>query len=486
MPTLLVRNARLLVTMDAARREIADGAVFVRDRVIEAVGPSAALPQAADEVIDARDQVVIPGLVNTHHHMFQTLTRVVRPAQDCELFRWLQTLYPIWACLTPEMVRASTHTAMAELLLSGCTTTSDHLYVFPNGVTLEDSIDAAQQIGMRFHAARGSMSVGASRGGLPPDSVVESEAAILADTQRVIERWHDPRRFAMLRVVVAPCSPFSVSRELMRDAALLARAHGVALHTHLAENDNDIAYTREKFGCTPAEYAAALGWIGPDVWHAHCVKLDAAGIELFARTGTGVAHCPGSNMRLASGIAPIRALRDAGVPVSIAVDGSASNDSGHLLGEARLALLLQRVAHAPAMASPERSDAPSAGAGGVPGGSSPRGSRSGPAALTAREVLEIATLGGARVLGRDDIGALAAGMAADIVTIPLDEIGVAGAQHDPLAALFFCHVPRVGHSIVNGRVVVRDGRLATLELPHVVERHNRLARELADAARACR
>ena len=459
MSTLLIRNARLLVTMDAERREIEDGAVFVRAHVIEAVGPSADLPQSADEVIDARGQVVIPGLVNTHHHMVQTLTRVIGAAQDCELFTWLQTLYPIWACLTPEMVQVSTQTAMAELLLSGCTTSSDHLYIYPNGIALEHSIEAAQQIGMRFHAARGSMSVGRSLGGLPPDSVVESEAAILKDSQRLIERWHDPGRHAMLRIVVAPCSPFSVSRELMRDAAVLAREHGVSLHTHLAENDNDIAYTREKFGCTPAEYAEALGWVGRDVWHAHCVKLDAAGIELFARTGTGVAHCPGSNMRLASGIAPIRAMRDAGVSVSIAVDGSASNDSGHLLGEARLALLLQRVAHGPVK---------------------------GPAALTAREVLEIATLGGAKVLNRDDIGALAPGMAADIVTIPLDDIGLAGAHHDPLAALFFCHVPRVRHSIVHGRVVVRDGQLTTLELPRLIERHNQLARELVDAARGAR
>ncbi len=452
MATLLVRNAALLVTMDDARREIADGSLFARDGVIEAVGPSDALPTTADEVIDARGQIVIPGLVNTHHHMYQTLTRVIRPAQDCELFEWLRTLYPIWSGLSPEMAFVSTQTAMAELLLSGCTTSSDHLYIYPNGVRLDDSLEAAAEIGMRFHAARGSMSVGQSQGGLPPDRVVEREPDILADTQRVIERWHDPKRFAMQRIVVAPCSPFSVSRELMRDAALLAREHGVSLHTHLAENDNDIAYTREKFGCTPAEYAEQLGWLGRDVWHAHCVKLDEAGIAMFARTGTGVAHCPGSNMRLASGIAPIRAMRDAGVPVSIAVDGSASNDSGHMLGEVRLALLLQRVAH---------------------------GSVSGPSAMTAREVLEIATRGGAQVLGRDDIGVLAPGMAADVVTVRLDEIGMAGALHDPLAALFFCHVPRVAHSIVNGRVVVRDGQLATLDLPRLIERHNALAARLA-------
>ena len=478
MPTLLIRNARTLVTMDAQRREIDDGAVFVRDQVIEAVGSSAELPQTADEVIDAHDQIVIPGLVNTHHHMFQTLTRVIRPAQDCELFTWLKTLYPIWANLTPEMIRVSTQTAMAELLLSGCTTSSDHLYIYPNGrsghVRLEDSIEAAAEIGMRFHAARGSMSVGQSQGGLPPDRVVENEAAILKDSQHLIERWHDPARFAMQRIVIAPCSPFSVSRELMRDSALLAREHGVSLHTHLAENDFDIAYTREKFNCTPAEYAESLGWVGPDVWHAHCVMLDDAGIALFARTGTGVAHCPGSNMRLASGIAPIRAMRDAGVPVSIAVDGSASNDSGHMLGELRLALLLQRVAHGPL--------APSAASGRPKQASAPSGgrTRSGLGGfMTAREVLEIATLGGAKVLNRDDIGALAVGMAADIVTIPLDDIGLAGANHDPLAALMFCHVPRVKHSVVNGRGVVRDGRLATIELPKLIERHNQLARELA-------
>jgi len=451
MGTLLVRHAHTMVTMDAGRREIADGGLFARDGVIEAVGPSDALPAAADEVIDARGQLLLPGLVNTHHHMYQTLTRAIGPAQDTPLFGWLQTLYPLWAHLTPEMAAVSTTTAMAELLLSGCTTTSDHLYIFPNGVRLDDTLEAAAQVGMRFHAARGSMSVGESDGGLPPDAVVETEAAILADSQRLIERWHDPARHALTRIVLAPCSPFSVSRELMRDSAALARAHGVSLHTHLAENDSDIAYTRERFGCTPAEYAEQLGWLGPDVWHAHCVKLDAAGIKAFARTGTGVAHCPGSNTRLASGIAPVRAMRDAGVPVALAVDGSASNDSGHLLGEMRLAMLLQRVA---------------GGAG----------------AMSAREVLEIATLGGARVLGRDDIGALAPGMAADCITVPLDEIGLAGALGDPVAALAFCHVPKVRHSVVAGRVLVRDGQPTTIDLPVLVERHNRLARALADAA----
>jgi cytosine/adenosine deaminase-related metal-dependent hydrolase len=455
MSTLLVRNAHLLATMDDERREIAGGGLFARDGVIEAVGAGETLPATADEVIDARGQIVIPGLVNTHHHMVQSLTRVIRPAQDCELFEWLRTLYPIWSGLTPEMVHVSTQTAMAELLLSGCTTSSDHLYIYPKGVRLDDSLEAAAEIGMRFHAARGSMSVGQSQGGLPPDGVVEREPAILADTQRVIECWHDPKRFAMQRIVVAPCSPFSVSRELMRDSALLARQHGVSLHTHLAENDKDIAYTRERFGCTPAEYAEQLGWLGRDVWHAHCVKLDDAGIAMFARTGTGVAHCPGSNMRLASGIAPIRAMRDAGVPVSIAVDGSASNDSGHLLGEARLALLLQRVAHGPAR---------------------------GPSAMTAREVLEIATRGGAQVLGRDDIGVLAPGMACDVAAFDTRGIAHAGAGHDPVAALVFCTPVHAGLVVVGGRTVVRDGRLLTLDLPPHLETHRRLARELARAA----
>jgi len=448
MPTLLVRHCHLLATMDDAGREIAGGALFARDGVIEAVGTTAELPQTADVVIDAPNQVVLPGLVNTHHHMYQTLTRALRPAQDRELFGWLQTLYPVWARLTPEMVFVSTQLACAELMLSGCTTTSDHLYLFPNGCKLDDSLHAAREIGMRFHAARGAMSVGESAGGLPPDRVVESEAAILKDTQRVIETFHDATRFAMQRIVVAPCSPFSVSRELMRDAALLAREHGVSLHTHLAENDNDIAYTREKFGCTPAEYAQSLGWLGPDVWHAHCVKLDAAGIALFARTGTGVAHCPGSNMRLGSGIAPVRAMLDAGVPVSIAVDGSASNDSSHLLAEARLALLLARVGF-------------------------------GAESMGAREVLSMATRGGARVLGRDDVGVLAPGMAADLVGFAIDEVGTAGALHDALGALLFCHPPRVLTSVINGQLRVRDGELQGIDLPALIARHNALAARLS-------
>lgn len=454
MPTLLLKNADLLVTMDAARREIPDGGVFIRDGVIEAVGPSAELPEDADQTISLAGCIATPGLINTHHHMYQSLTRAIPGAQDAELFGWLRRLYPIWAGLTPEMIRVSTQTAMAELILSGCTTSSDHLYLYPNGSRLDDAIEAAASIGMRFHAARGSMSVGESQGGLPPDRLVEDEAAILKDTQRLIERWHDPRRHAMQRVVVAPCSPFSVSRELMREAAQLARSYGsdsgISLHTHLAENDNDVAYSREKFGMTPAEYAESLGWVGPDVWHAHCVKLDTPGIDLFARTGTGVAHCPCSNMRLASGIAPIPAMRAAGVPVGLGVDGCASNDAAHLLGEARQAMLLARVGH-------------------------------GPAAMSARQALEIATLGGARVLGRDDIGALAVGMSADLAAFPLDGLELAGAAvHDPVAALVFCTPPSVRHAVINGRPIVSDGHFLPIELQPLVARHNQLAIALAN------
>ncbi|MRX09878.1 8-oxoguanine deaminase [Pseudoduganella sp. FT25W] len=445
--TLLIKNARVLVTMDDTRREIADGAVYIRDNVIEQVGSSAELPQDADEVIDASGHVVMPGLVNTHHHMYQSLTRAIPAAQNGELFNWLTNLYPLWAGLTAEMIHVSTLTAMAELILSGCTTSSDHLYIYPNDCKLDDSIEAAHKIGMRFHAARGAMSVGQSKGGLPPDRVVEEEGAILKDTQRLIETYHDASRHAMQRVVVAPCSPFSVSQDLMKESARMARSYGVSLHTHLAENVNDIAYSREKFNMTPAEYAEDCGWVGPDVWHAHCVQLDDDGIHLFARTGTGVAHCPCSNMRLASGIAPIRKMLDRGVSVGLGVDGSASNDAGHMMGEVRQAMLLQRVGF-------------------------------GPDAMTARQALEVATLGGAKVLNRDDIGAIKPGMSADIVMFRLDGIGMAGALHDPVAALVFCTPPNVAYSIINGRVVVREGRLCTIDLPVIIERHNALAMQL--------
>jgi 8-oxoguanine deaminase len=447
--TILLKDALVLVTMDDERREIPDGAVLVEGNRIKAVGTSADLRGQAAEEISLAGHVVMPGLINTHHHMYQSLTRAVPAAQDASLFQWLKTLYPIWARLTPEMIRVSTQTAMAELMLSGCTTSSDHLYLYPNGSRLDDSIEAAAEVGMRFHAARGAMSVGESKGGLPPDSVVEDERTILKDMERVVHAFHDPSACSMCRVALAPCSPFSVSRELMRETAVLARHLGVSLHTHLAENDDDVAYSLEKFGCSPAQYAEELGWMGHDVWHAHCVKLDDDGISRFARTGTGVAHCPCSNMRLASGIAPIGKMRKAGVAVGLGVDGSASNDAAHMLGEARQALLLARVGH-------------------------------GPAAMTAREALEIATLGGAKVLNRADIGALKSGMAADIVAFDMSGLAQAGALHDPVAALVFTAVPRVSFSLINGRVTVKDGELATIDARKLAIRHNGLARTLVD------
>ncbi len=481
MHTLLIHNADCIATFDhtepARGRELRNASLFVRGNVIEWIGLASELPpalrEAARETIDARGHLVVPGLVNTHHHMYQSLTRAIPGVQDAELFSWLRGLYPIWAGLTPEMVRVSTQVAMAELLLSGCTTSSDHLYIYPNGVRLEDSIEGAQAIGMRFVATRGSMSVGASAGGLPPDSVVEKEDAILKDSQRLIETWHDARHGAMLQVALAPCSPFSVSPALMKESAALARSftgQGVRLHTHLAENDHDIAYSREKFGRTPAQYAQDLGWLGDDVWHAHCVKLDDEGLSLFAASRTGVAHCPCSNMRLASGIAPVRRMLNAGVPVGLGVDGSASNDGAHMVNEARQALLLARVGRA--LQPPETRN-----------GKTFFGCDLGPAEMTARDALHIATRGGATVLGRQDIGHLAPGMCADLALFDLRTLGFAGgAVHDPVASLMLCASPLAAHTVVNGRVVVRDGQLATVDLGPLIESHNRLAQRLAESA----
>ena len=446
MTTLLLKNIRHLATMGAARRELSDAAIYIRDNVVEFVGlREEMLAYSADRVIDLSHHVVLPGLVNTHHHMFQSLTRAM--AQEMELFDWLKVLYPIWKNMRSEHIYVSAKLAMAELMLSGCTTSSDHLYIYPNDVKLEDEIRAAQEMGIRFHAARGSMSLGESKGGLPPDEVVESEAEIISESRRLIETWHDPEPQSMLQIVVAPCSPFSVTVDLMREAANLARAYDVNLHTHLAENDKDVSFSLETFGQRPGAYAESVGWVGDDVWHAHCVKLNPAEISLFGRTGTGVCHCPSSNMRLASGVAPVRKMLDGRVRVGLGVDGSASNDSGHLLGEARQAMLLQRV-------------------GGDPAG------------LTAREALEAATLGGASVLGRQDIGRIEAGISADIVAFRLDMLGMAGALHDPLAALVFCQPAKVDLSIINGRIVVEDGELNTVDLPALIETHNSLSKQL--------
>ena len=451
--TLLLKNVRLLCTMDAAAShqvtgaEITDGGVFARDGIIEKIGKSRELPRHADTVIDLSGHIVIPGMVNTHHHLFQNLTRVVPAAQNAPLFGWLQTLYPIWRHLGPDHIYWSTALGLAELALSGCTTSSDHLYIFPNGSRLDDSLAAAKAIGVRFHGTRGSMSIGESQGGLPPDYLTESEAVILADCQRLVETHHDPGRYAMTRVALAPCSPFSVSMDLMRETAKMARSYGVGLHTHLAENSEDIDYSLASFGMRPGDYAEAVGWVGADVWHAHCVQLDAAEINLFARTGTGVAHCPCSNMRLASGIAPVRQMLDAGVKVGLGVDGSASNDSGHMLNEARQAMLLQRV---------------------MQGGY----------AMSARESLAVATRGGAAVLGRDDIGVLAPGYAADIVAFDCRGIDFAGAAWDPLAALVFCGPGKAAYTIINGRVVVADGKLQTMDTTALLRNHQMMTTDL--------
>ena len=438
----LIRNADFVLTMDDARRDLTGVDIRVRDGLIIEIGANLA---TTGETVEARGCVVTPGLVNTHHHLYQTLTRAVPGAQDALLFGWLQRLYPIWARFGPEEMFVSAQVGLAELALSGCTLSSDHLYLYPNGSRLEDTIEAAREIGMRFHPTRGAMSIGESDGGLPPDSLVEREADILNDMIRVVDGFHDASEGSMCRVGLAPCSPFSVSRDLMRDAALLARDKGVMLHTHLAENEEDIAYSEAKFGCRPGQYAEDLGWTGPDVWHAHCVKLDGQEIDLFARSRTGVAHCPCSNCRLGSGIAPVRQMRNAGVPVGLGVDGSASNDAGNLVAEARQAMLLQRVSQ-------------------------------GADAMSAREALEIATRGGADVLGRPDCGRLAVGKRADIAI--WDTTGVESAGSWDPAALLLAGPTKVKHLLVEGRQVVRDGHVTTIDLPNVLERQRNLAQRL--------
>ena len=450
--TLLLKNADLLCTMASSEansfgEEITQAGIFARNGIIEQVGKSYDLPKTADHVIDLSGHVVIPGMVNTHHHMFQNLTRAVPAAQNAPLFGWLQTLYPIWCHLGPEHIYWSNALGMAELALTGCTTSSDHLYLYPNGARLDDSFAAANDIGMRFHGTRGSMSIGEAQGGLPPDRLTEDEPAILEDCQRVIEKYHNAERHAMQRVALAPCSPFSVSMDLMSETAKMARAYKVGLHTHLAENVEDIDYSLASFGMRPGEYIEAVGWVGHDVWHAHCVQLDKDEIDLFARTNTSIAHCPCSNMRLASGIAPIREMLDAGINIGLGVDGSASNDSGHMLNEARQAMLLQRVM--------KTGDA-----------------------LTARQSLALATRGGAAVLGRDDIGQLAPGFAADIAAFDCRGIDFAGAAWDLLAGLLFCGSSKTNYTIINGKIIVDQGQLVTMDMPKLLENHNAMTADL--------
>jgi cytosine/adenosine deaminase-related metal-dependent hydrolase len=468
MATLLIKNATVLVTMDDHQREIPEGGLFIRDGFLSAVGPTDELPPTADEVLDLRGHLVLPGLVNTHHHFYQTLTRAVPAAQDANLFNWLKTLYPIWARMTPDDIFASTQTALAELALSGCTTASDHLYLFPNGARLDDEIAAAKETGVRLQASRGSMSLGESKGGLPPDSVVDSEESILKDSQRLIETYHDPKPGACVQIVLAPCSPFSVSGDLMRQSAALARQHGVHLHTHLAETEDEQAFCLQKFGCRPVPYMQSVDWVGQDVWFAHAVHVDNEEVKTIARHGCGVAHCPTSNMRLGSGIAPLREYLAAGVKVGLGVDGSASNDTSSLLAEVRQAMLVARLREGITGFS-------------LTSGPSPEGRGEGVRKLmTAREALRLATRGGAAVLGRADIGSLEPGKCADFFALKLERLDYAGALHDPVSAAVFCQPVRADYTVVAGRCVVREGRLVTVDEAKLVARHNRAARRLLE------
>jgi cytosine/adenosine deaminase-related metal-dependent hydrolase len=457
MSTLLVKNAHILVTMDDLRREIRGGGLFIRDGFIEQAGATDQLPATADEVLDLTDHILLPGLVNTHHHFYQTLTRAIPAAQNANLFHWLKTLYPIWAKMTPEDIRLSTQTALAELALTGCTTASDHLYLFPNGSRLDDEIEAAADLGLRLHASRGSMSLGESQGGLPPDSVVDSEEKILADSERLIQKYHNPNPGSMVQIVLAPCSPFSVTGELMKQSAELARRYGVHLHTHLAETQDEEAFCRQKFGYRPVGYMQSLGWVGEDVWFAHSVHVNDEEIDVYARHGCGVAHCPSSNMRLASGIAPIARLIDAGVRTGLGVDGSASNDGSHLLAEARMAMLLARLN------------------AGLQGASL---STTSAEIFSVRQALELATRGGAAVLGRKDIGSLEAGKCADFIAINLNRLDYAGALHDAVAAILLCQPRGVDFNYVHGKGVVKNGVLSGLNLEAHIRLHNRAAARL--------
>lgn len=468
--SLLLKNADMLVTMDGGRREISGGGLYAVDGIIQDVGPSADLPQSADTVIDASGQIVLPGFVNTHHHLNQTLTRNLPAGQNTNLFPWLKAHYRIWAKTDPEASRTSTLIGLAELALSGCTTVFDHSYLFQSGNKVDYQIEAARDLGVRFHASRGSMSLGESKGGLPPDACVEDEAEILKDTVRVIDRYHDASPGAMTRVVVAPCSPFSVSEDLLRESAALARDKGVMLHTHLCETQDEERYTLERFGKRPVEWMEGLDWTGPDVWFAHAIHVDDDEIRLFAKTGCGAAHCPCSNMRLASGIAPVKKYMAAGVKVGLGVDGSASSDSSNMLMEVRQAMLLARLQLG--LMPPE---GPSKLALLPPAHPLRAGEW-----MTAREALELATLGGSAVLGRSDIGSLETGKCADFFTLDLNTIGFAGGHHDPVAAVVFCAPQSARTTVINGKIIVSDGQIATMDMGPVIETHNRLSLKLAE------
>lgn len=452
MSRLLIEGCEIVATMDDGGTEIAGGSILVEDGRISWVGGGRPPGSTQDvERISGNGCVAVPGLVNTHHHLYQTMTRV--RAQDRGLFDWLVELYPVWAGLNEEWVRAGARVGLAELALSGCSTSTDHHYVFPSrgGDLLAAEVDAAREIGLRFHPCRGSMDLGVSAGGLPPDEIVETTDDALARTEEAIERFHDPAPGSMLRVGVAPCSPFSVTERLMRESADLARRFGVRLHTHIAETLDEERHCLERFGRRPLEMLEEWGWLGSDVWLAHCVQLDEKDVRRIAETSTGAAWCPTSNLRLGSGIAPARALLDAGARVGLGVDGSASNDSGDLLAEARQAMLVSRV-------------------------------RDGAAALSAREALQVATRGGAACLGREDVGSLEVGKRADIALFPVDGLAFAGADVDPVAGLVFARPGRVRHLVVDGAAVVRDGHLANADETEIAREGHAVARRIAEGA----
>ena len=467
MPTLLAKNAEVVVTMDGERRELKGAGLFARDGIIEAVGPSDTLPETADKVLDLKGHILLPGLVNCHHHLDQVLTRNLPAGQNTNLFPWLKAHYRIWGSRTPEDTRTAVLVGCGELALSGCTTVFDHAYVFQNGCRVDDQIAAAAELGIRFVVSRGSMSLGESKGGLPPDDCVEDEDAILRDSVRVIERYHDPKPGSMLQIALAPCSPFSVTADLMRESAKLARHYGVGLHTHLCETLDEERYTLTTHGLRPVAYMETLDWVGPDVWFAHAVHVSDDEVRLFAKKGAGVCHCPSSNMRLASGIAPVKKYRDAGVRTGLGVDGSASNDDNNLLLEVRQAMLLARLKIG--LLPPE-------GPQTVLSTSDPLRAAEW---MTARDALEIGTIGGAAVLNRTDIGSLEPGKCADFFTLDLNQIAYAGALSDPVAAVVFCAPTRARHTVVGGRMIVEDGEIVTLDMGPVVAEHNRNAARLA-------
>lgn len=446
MTSLLLENCRLVATMDDAGAELRSVSVAIEGGWISSIGSR---PDGDfDRRIDARDLVVIPGFVNTHHHLYQTLTRAFPESQGQTLFPWLEQLYPIWVGLDEDMIAASTRAGLAELLLSGCTTSADHLYVFPPGSEqfIDAEVAAARDIGMRFHPTRGSMDLSRKDGGLPPDKVVQPIDAILADSERVIGLYHDPNPGAMVRIGLAPCSPFSVTPQLMKDSADLARRHRVRLHTHIAETMDEDAYSRATFGVSPVELLGTLSWLAPDVWVAHCVHPTEDDIVAMAATTTAVAHCPTSNMLLGSGLAPIRRLLDAGVPVGIGVDGSASNDANDMRQEVKQAVLASRV-------------------------------RDGAGAMPVRDALCLATRGGAQALGRDDIGSVQPGKAADLALFDITSLQAAGGEEDPVAAVIL-GATRPRHVIVNGKVVVEDGHLVHHDEQALADALNSASRRL--------